>query len=271
MQKSIVRQKLANNEPVFCTKINYKDPDLFEIVGQLGFDCVWICNEHIAFDQSMLTNMVRACRVTGMDAMIRTKPGDYRDIIHPLEYGAKGIMLPRTKDAAEVRQVVSDMKFAPQGKRGMDGVNADSGFGQLGMEEYMKFANDNTFLMAQIEDRETVDHIEEIADVEGVDVVFIGPADLSINLGVPGQFDHPEMQKVIDRVLKACEKSGKAAGIPCGDPAKFKDYLDRGFKFITSGSDFRAVTAFFHKLREDALKAGFKLRDVRSPNGISGY
>lgn len=271
MQQSIVRRKMANNEPIFCVKLNYKDPDIFELVGQLGFDCVWICNEHLGFDPSMMANLIRACRTSGIDAMIRTKPGDYRDILHVLEMGAKGIMLPRTKDAAEARQVVSDIKFSPLGKRGFDGVNAEAGFGQLGFKEYMKFANDNNFLMVQIEDKETIDHIEEIAEIEGVDAVFVGPADLSINLGFPGEVNHPELMKVCERVIKACEKNGKYAGRPCGKHEDMQGLLDMGFKFITYGSDFRAINSFFRETRDFAINSGFKLRDIKSLGGQSGY
>ena len=261
MQKSIVREKIANNEPVLAVKIAYQDPAIYEMAGLMGFDCVWVCNEHIGIDPSKMDSIIRACRASGMDAMIRTKPGDYRDILHVLEMGAKGIMLPRVMSVEEVKKVVGDMKFAPLGRRGADGVNAESDFGLIPFVDYLKLANENNFLMIQVEDPEAVDIIEQLAEVDGVDIIFVGPADLSINYGVPGKVDDPKILKVCERVATACHKNGKVAGIPCGTIEKTKRFLDMGYNFICYGADYIMLSQGFMKVRSDAKNIGFKFRN----------
>lgn len=268
MQNSIVKRKLAAGEPVFMLKLLYQDPALFEMVGRMGFDCVWICNEHVGIDPSKLDSLIRACRASGFDAVIRTKPGDYRDILHPLEMGAKGLMIPRLKDAAEAREIVRNMKFYPDGRRGADGVNAEADFGLVPLPEYLKKANEENFLVVQVEDPETVEHIDEIAEVEGVDVIFIGPGDLSINLGVPGQVDHPEVMKVCERVVEACERNGKAAGIPGGGygPAgeeRTRRMLDMGFRFLAGASDYTLLKMAYSEFRDTLTELGFSVRDIQ--------
>lgn len=259
MKKSIVKEKLKRGEPVYTVKVAYQDPALYELVGNIGFDCIWICNEHIGINPSSMDGIIRACRASGIDAMVRTKPGSHRDLIQPLEMGANGLMLPRIKNADEVRAIVEECKFPPIGMRGMDGISADADFGLLPLNEYMKSANENTFLMAQIENVEVLDHIDEIAAVDGVDILFVGPADLSLSMGCPGEFDHPKIRKVCKKVVAACEKYGKAAGIPCGATGRIKDYLEQGFRFLCGASDYRLIKNGFLKEKQEVEQMGIRL------------
>lgn len=271
MQKSIVKKKLARKEAVLTVKVAYQDPAIYEMVGLLGFDCIWICNEHIGINPSMMDSIIRACRASGVDSMIRTKPGDYRDLLHPLEMGAKGIMLPRVKDADEVRQVVRDMKFAPQGRRGADGVNAEADFGLVPFVDYMKLANENNFLMVQIEDPETVEHIEEIAAVDGVDIILVGPGDLSIGMGIPGEVYHPKIIEVCERVVKACNKNNIAAGMTCATVERIEFFRKMGFLFLCYGGDYRLLSEGFKNIRKDTEKIGFSFRNPTDYTKSGGF
>jgi 4-hydroxy-2-oxoheptanedioate aldolase len=258
MKKSIVKEKLKQGEIVYTVKVAYQDPALYELVGRIGFDCIWICNEHIGINPSNMAGIIRACRTSGIDAMVRTKPGAHPDLIQPLEMGANGLMLPRVKNAAEVRSVIEECKFPPLGMRGIDGISADADFGLLPLRDYMKRANENTFIMVQIENIEVIEHIEEIAAIEGVDILFVGPADLSLSMGCPGEFNHPEIQKVCKKVVSACEKYGKTAGIPCGSPDKINYYLEQGFRFLCGASDYRLIKNGFLNEKQEAEKNGIK-------------
>ena len=258
------KEKLCSGEPVFMVKLLYQDPALFELVGMLGFDCVWICNEHIGIDPSRMESLIRACRISGMDAVVRVKPANYQALLHPLEFGAKGIMCPRVQDADEVRELVRNIKFYPEGRRGVDGVNAEAGFGLIPFQEYLVRANRENFLIVQIEDPEAVEHIEEIAAVDGVDVLFVGPADLSLNLGIAGQFCHPKMMDVYERVCNACRKYGKTAGLSCAFD-KIPEFMEQGFRFFVGGADYLVIRNGYMNLREQLLKNGFTMRPVAAP------
>jgi 4-hydroxy-2-oxoheptanedioate aldolase len=259
MQLSKVKEKLGKGEQVTAIKLVYQDPALYEMAGKCGFDCTWICNEHIGIDASKMDSLIRACRASNIDAMVRTKPGDYRDLLHPLEMGAKGIMLPRVQHPDEVRQVVKDMKFYPLGRRGADGVNADADFGLLPLDDYLKMANENTFLVAQIEDPEAIEHIDEIASIEGVDIVFIGRGDLSINLGVAGDMKHSEIIQACKSAADSCRKYGKAAGTSCSSFDDAKLFKNMGFNFLCYGSDYIIMRQGFERLLKEHEELSVKI------------
>ena len=166
--------------------------------------------------------------------------------------------------ADEVRELVRNIKFYPEGRRGVDGVNAEAGFGLIPFQEYLVRANRENFLIVQIEDPEAVEHIEEIAAVDGVDVLFVGPADLSLNLGIAGQFCHPKMMEVYERVCNACRKYGKTAGLSCAFD-KIPEFMEQGFRFFVGGADYLVIRNGYMNLREQLLKNGFTLRPVAAP------
>ena len=255
------KEKLKAGESVMMVKVAYQDPAIYEMVGLLGFDCVWICNEHIGIDPSKMDSIIRACRLSGMDAVVRLKPANYMPLLHVLEFGAKGIMLPRTANADEVRRLVRDMKFYPEGARGVDGVNAEARFGLIPYQEYLKRTNAENFLIVQIEDPEAVPHIEEIAAVDGVDVVFVGPADLSLNLGIAGQFEHPKMLEVYERVAAACKKYGNAAGLSCGLD-RIPHFQKMGYRFFVGGADYFFLFNGYKELHGKLEDMGFKLKPI---------
>ncbi len=261
MPASIVKRKLAEGKPILVNKVNFHNPALVEMVGLLGFDCVWLCNEHIAADQSMMAGMLRACRVSGMDCVIRVGQDCYADMMRFLELGANGLMIPHITDAASLEKVIDVAKFPPLGHRGIDAVSADADFGMIPLTEYIKFANEQTFIVAQIEDTQGLENVEEIAAVKGVDVVFVGPADLSLNMGIPGQLKHPDIINAINRVVTACRNSGIVCGTPGLDPDHSKKLLDMGVRYITGTSDYGILIRGFRDVREKYRQIGFDFRD----------
>jgi len=241
MQPSVVLKKIRAGEAVITAKSCYTDPELVEMIASSGFDAVWICLEHKRLDASMVYALIQACRLGGADALIRVKPANYTDVLQLIEAGARGIMLPRVKHADEVREVVRAMKFPPLGARGFDGIHAEADFGRILPAEYLAKANDENFLVVQIEEPEVVPHIEEIAATPGVDVLFVGPADLTLGLGKFGKTDDPEVRAILQSVADACARHGKVAAIPCA-PDQVKGYHDMGFRFFNVISDFRCVS-----------------------------
>ncbi len=182
-----------------------------------------------------------ACRATGIDLMVRLRKHGYDSPMRALEFGANGVMVPHCRSAAEARQWVEWVRFPPLGRRGLDGAGADADYALADTCEHLRHANEEVFLTLQIEDKEAVDCVEEIAAVEGVDILFIGPGDLSLSLGVPLQFDHPVLQQAIDRIASAVAGAGKWWGIPTGTPEAAQKALDRGARMITAGGDHMAL------------------------------
>ncbi len=259
MRTSRVREKLSLNKPVLCTKINTQDPVVVDLIGLAGFDCVWICREHVPLDGDRLAHLIRAASLNGLDSMVRIARFGYSSYIHPLELGASGIMVPHCLSAGEARQVVRMTRFYPLGRRGLDGGNTDGDYCMVPVEDYTRHANANTFVVLQIEDPEAVEQIDEIAGVDGVDVLFVGPGDLAHAVGVPGKPADPTVQKSIERVALACEKHGRAWGLPVNGE-NVERYLEMGARFCSAGADVLGLQDYYRDLRIRYSKVGFEFR-----------
>jgi 4-hydroxy-2-oxoheptanedioate aldolase len=241
MKSSFVRHKLARGDTVFTGKSCYTDPEVVELMASAGFDAIWICLEHKRVDPAMVCSLIQACRLGGADALIRVKPSNHTDVLWLLEAGARGLMIPRVRHPDEVKEVIAAMKFYPQGRRGGDAIHADAGYGRVAMADYIAVANRETFLVVQIEEPDVVPHIDAIAAMPGVDVLFVGPGDLTLGLGQTGPIDNPEVMKIAATVGEACRRHGKCAGIPC-TADQVPKYRALGYTFFNVISDFRCVS-----------------------------
>lgn len=270
MLSSRVKTKLSQGATVLCAKASYNEPDIVELMGTFGFDAIWICLEHKRLDASSIYSLLRACRLSGMDPLIRVKPANYADLLWLLEAGARGIMLPKVTHVDEVRAVIDAMKFPPLGNRGLDGVQAESNFGRMVQSDYVARANDGNFLVVQIEDPVVAPHIDAIAALPGVDVLFVGPGDLTLSLGKLGKTDDPEVVAIMRQVVASCRKHGKVAAIPC-PPDQVRKYHDLGFRFFNVISDYRCVLNSLLKTQADMAALGLPLNGSPPANGsISG-
>lgn len=257
MRTSKVKTKLSRGEPVLVPALHFTDPSVYELTSLMGFDCIWMDLEHHGYGVETAGNLMRAARVGSADLMARPAKGEFMRMGRLLEAGAQGIMYPRCDNADEARQVVRWSKFAPLGTRGFDGGNADAPYCSMAMDCYIREANTQTFLVLQIEDLQAVDNARAIAEVEGVDVLFVGPADLSILSGVPGQFDHPLVQDAICKVAQAAKQAGKDWGTTSPSAARTRELLDQGARFICQGCDIVMVKQGMERLRQDAAAMGF--------------
>lgn len=252
MRPSKIKAKLKRNEPVLVTALAFTDPTVFELTSLMGFDGIWMDLEHHLTSVETAATLMRAARVGTADIMARPAKGEFMRLGRLLEGGAQGIMYPRCNSAEEARELVTWSKFAPLGRRGLDTGNADTPYCSMPVAEYVRAANDQTFLVAQIEEPAALEQAEAIAAVEGIDVLFLGPADFSVLSGIPGQFDHPLIDAAIDQVAAAARATGKAWGMPCWSPEHAKSLLDRGARFLAHGADILMV-----KNGLDAIRRGF--------------
>jgi len=219
-------------------------PKLIEIVGEHGeFDALWIDAEHAGLGMKDVEIATMAARAYGMDHFVRMPATDYASVMRVLEAGAGGIMVSMVRSAEDAEQAVRWAKFWPRGERGMNGGNRDGRFGLTPLADYVKTANAETFIGIQIETASAIAAVAEIAAVPDVDLLFVGPADISQVMGVPGDFENPKCLNAIESIAKACEAAGKPWGIvPRGG-----DYAERmknwGCKMFVLGFDHHSVHA----------------------------
>lgn len=207
-----------------------------DMMGVVGFDGVWIEHEHSDFDHSELSQMILAARAHDMDSIVRTPRTGYTSTAKVLEAGATGIIVPHCMNAEDARGIVRDAKFAPLGMRAMGG-SVDRDYGTADFTEYMEHSNRETMVAVMIEDKEAVQDVDAIAATEGVDVLYVGPGDLSQSYGVPAQIDHELVRRAVDATAEACESHGKWWGTPAFSEEHLRRLIERGAQFIEYGLD----------------------------------
>src|SRR3972149_269267 len=226
-------------------------PKLVEVAGILGdFHGLWIDQEHAAVPHAQLELMLMACRAVGLDAFARVAPTDYATVMRPMEAGCSGVMIAQLRTLAEVQQAVAWAKYPPRGVRGMFGSNIEAGYGTIEMRKHTENANRDRWVAIQIETAEAVEIIDQIAAVDGVDHLFVGPADLSVNLGVPGEFMHPKCIAALERIAAAGQKAGKARGILSQDPEHVRICRELGCQLFSIFGDLACFRAGLKALEE---------------------
>jgi 4-hydroxy-2-oxoheptanedioate aldolase len=219
-----------------------------------GVDAVWLCQEHTGSTLNDIENQIRAAKLYDVDAIVRVQRGSYSDLVRPLELDASGIMVPHVMSAQEARDIARWTRFAPVGRRPIDGGNADGAYCQIPGLEYMQSANAERLVMIQLEDPEPFEELDEIASVEGIDMLFFGPSDYAHGIGVPMQFDHPKVNEARRKVAEVAVRHGKFAGTP-GTPENLNELIDMGYRFINIGADVLILAEGFKRIAETFVKA----------------
>ena len=261
MRTSIIKRKLKDGKPALLTQLHLTDASIFEMVSVMGFDGSWMDLEHHSYSLETAGNFIRATRVGSADILARTAKGEFMRMGRLLETGAQGIMYPRCSDASEATEVVRWAKFAPLGERGFDGAGADAFYTGIPMDEYVRDANEETFVVIQLEDPKAIEQAEAIAAVEGVDVIMLGPADFSVLSGIPGQFDHPSIEKSLNKIAQAAANAGKHWASTAADANSAKGLLQRGAGMILHNADICIVKKGLEIMRDDFSKLGFQFQD----------
>jgi len=172
------------------------------------------------------------------------KRGSYSDLIHPLEMDAAGLMIPHLMSASEARQIVHQTRFHPIGRRALDGGNADGGYCDIPLEQYIRQANDQRFIIVQIEDPEPLVGLDEIAALAGTDMLFFGPGDFSQGIGAPGAWSDPRLTDARKQIAEAARRHGKFAGT-VGSGATVGSLIELGYQFISMGADVVGLSDYF--------------------------
>jgi 2-dehydro-3-deoxyglucarate aldolase/4-hydroxy-2-oxoheptanedioate aldolase len=231
--------------------VGFATPKVLEMVGLLGkMHGMWIDQEHAAIPHAQLELMTMACRAAGKDVFARVAPTDYATVMRPYEAGCSGVMIAQVRTLDEVEQAVEWAKYPPVGKRGFFGGNVESRFGTVDMPTQVATANRDRWVAIQIETPEAVEIADKIAAVKGVDWLFLGPADMSVTLGVPGDFLHPKCVDALKRVGEATKKAGKAWGTLSRDIAHARKCRELGAQFFSIYGDIDCLRVGLRTIEE---------------------
>lgn len=254
-----LKKRLQAGETLNGCWLNLGSPLTAEIVGLSGFDWVLIDLEHGAGTEKDVLAQLQALESTSTAAFVRVESADSPRISRVLDMGAAGVMCPKVDNVAEAKKVVNGLHYPPFGNRGVAKMVRATAFGQ-NFQVYYDSSRENLLGIIQIETREALNHLDEIAALEGVDVLFIGPADLSMELGIFGQFDNPIFIDALEKINQAARKAGKATGILFFNPDDYKKYHDMGIRFIACGADatFVADGAKMMAKKLDAFRSTYQ-------------
>jgi 4-hydroxy-2-oxoheptanedioate aldolase len=231
-----LKARLRNKEAVIGCWLNLGSAVTAEIVALAGFDWVLIDLEHGAGGEQDVIAQLQAISATPTAALVRVESHDKRRIHRVLDMGAEGVICPHIDDALQARDAVDGIRYPPHGSRGVAKMVRATGFGK-DFNAYNAQSNDEILGVMQIESPEALLHLDEIAAMDGVDVLFIGPADLSMSLGIFGQFDHPLFVDAVNATVAAAERAGKATGILLFNPDDYARYFELGIRMIACGAD----------------------------------
>ena len=255
MRESKVLNKLRNDEYVLCTQIGSAFAPFAGIAAQVGFDCVWLDMEHKAVDDAQIRECILACSAYDCDTVVRIRKRGYVDYFRPLEDGATGVMIPHCMSKSEAEYAVYNTKFYPVGRRGMDFTGLASDYMAAPVDDCVKNALENTFTMVQIEDIEALNCVEEIASVQGIDLLFVGPGDLKQSAKAHGVFSDTFMDETFERVNRAVNTAGNTWwGTVTGSSEAAKKLYDAGCRFINIRGDFGTVYSGLSALSGDTKK-----------------
>lgn len=231
-----IRARALAGEPLFGAFVSLGSAAAAEVVGRAGFDWAIVDLEHGAGTESELLAALHALQTTPTAALVRPQSAERLRVGRALDLGAAGVMIPRLETPDEVREAVSYLRFPPAGVRGVALLTRGAGLGEVAHGDVAAL-NEHTLGVFQVESPLAVANAREIAAIDGVDVLFVGPADLSHSLGIPGRFDEPRYREALDTVVDACAVAGKSAGILLRTTRELDQHLELGFRFVGLGSD----------------------------------
>jgi len=245
-----LKRRIRQGDTLFGCWLNLGSSITAEIVGLAGYDWALIDLEHGAGTEANVLHQLQALEHTPAAALVRVESHERQRAHRVLDLGAEGIMFPRVRTPEEAQKAADTLRYQPEGARGAALVVRAAGFG-LDFARYYAGAKDNLVGIVQVENEEILHSLDAVAAIDGIDVLFVGPLDLSIALGTFCQPDHPRFLEALDATAKAAKKVGIAAGILLRSTREFRTYHDLGFRFIACGSDAGFVNAGAHQTLEE--------------------
>ncbi len=255
MFENPVKQRLQQGLPVIGHWISFPSPAVVELMAGAGMDWLMIDTEHGPANWETVEDMIRAMKGTAVAPLVRVVANDPALIKLALDRGALGVLVPLVNTAEQARAAAAASRYPPDGIRGVAGTRVNRYGGDL--PQYFEEWNRQVVVACQVETGQALENVEAIAAVDGIDVLFVGPNDLSANLNRFRRFDDPEFARAVDQIVKTARRHGKAAGYMAANDDDALARIDQGFRFIALGSDARllagATAATYDKIRKGLL------------------
>ncbi len=241
MRAGSLKEKLKRGEAIIGTFVRTAEPAVPEVLALSGFDFIVLDGEHSPLEIRGITTLIRAADGANIPAIVRVSENAAFPIMQALDVGASGVQVPQVNSPTEAAKLVAAAKYYPLGKRGFAATHRAARHGFAKPLDYLQEANQNTLVISYVETKEAVEAVDEIAALEGIDVLFAGPFDLSQSYGVPGQTDHADVQAALERISSTCQRAGKAAGTIAAGPEQARALIERGFRFLAYSSDLGLI------------------------------
>lgn len=229
-----LKRKMNDGNVVVGSMVYIPSSKLTEVIGLSGFDFVIIDMEHGPIDLGHAEDMIRAAELTGVTPIVRVSHNARNLIMQALDIGAQGLHIPDVNTVDEACAAVSSSKYGPEGTRGLAGVRALAYGLKESLAEQAPRANQETMVIVHIEDVEAIENLDALLELKGIDVYFLGPADLSNSLGIPGQVADPKVKGLVEDTMTRIVEAGKTAGCMCGDSQAARRYVELGAKYIAT-------------------------------------
>lgn len=238
MRVNRVKRALATGDVCVGTMVfEFKTPGIGRIIGKAGAEFAVFDMEHTGWSLETIGLLIANTRSTDVAPFVRIPATEYHFAARCLDVGAMGIMVPMVESAEQARQIVAFSKYPPAGRRGAAFGLAHDDYTDGDVGEKIRSANEESLIIALIETGTGVENVDEIASVDGIDVLWIGHFDLTNSLGIPAQFDHPHYLQAVDRVSQACERHGKAAGFMVSGVGDAVSMIEKGFRCLAYWGD----------------------------------
>jgi 2-keto-3-deoxy-L-rhamnonate aldolase RhmA len=256
MRENTLKQKLVDGQAVVGTTLAFPCPELVEACGLLGFDFVFIDGEHDGTDPIECGSLVRAADAVGVQSVVRVPRNDPQTILGYLETGALSIIAPHVNTADEVLAGIQAVRYPPDGIRGAGSSTRAANYGiTQSATDHFGSANAETLFMPLLEEALAFDHLDEILQVPGLEVIQIGTGDLALSMGYPGQLNHPAVQERVQHALTKAKQAGIIVGTASRDAASTRALIDRGFQMILTSSTAIFTEAVRTFMRDAGLTA----------------
>jgi len=255
MMGNRTKKALQEGKVIVGTMITeFASPEMPRLLGASGFDFAIVDTEHSPFSLETTINLVRSAKSSNLTLLARVPTTEYHHVAKMLDVGVQGVMIPHVEQESDVRKVINSAKYPPIGARSYGVRPVITDYEQSSVKEQISLLNDMSMILIQIESEEAVKNVENLVSNDNVDGVIIGPNDLSISLGVPGDLEHPSMQEAIEKVIKACKKFGKGVGTHTRSIDTTIKWLEKGMNILLYSTDasilLSACTDVVRVLRE---------------------